>query len=493
MFHHIVEGLAPGRHLPGADGVDGLGDVAEGIGHAGKPPRGPAEALGRGRGRRRREHRPQPFPRQGQRRAAAQPRARRQGQHPRRVGGGQRAQRAARREHPRAAPALAGVQAGGRQAAQGHGQRRMAQPGAGRRQGRRKGDAEHRRLLQCTRYGRAQPRRRGQRQARSPGPGGKALQAGHPHGQQQAGPPRLLRRELYERPAEPRRQQGGTPRGGQPGRVRDAPGEKKFQRLHGQQRQAAGQRPRAGPAAAQPPPRHSGCQRPRQPEAHRQRLKDQAGRQRARARREQIPRRAADDQRQPERRGPAVDLPGPQHQPRARRGPLPQQRRGPRPRGQQRPGVRRRKMQIFPCKHSHVSFPLYVVCRTVPALYHGAGGGFCRRPGKPENQWESLQMPAARTPCAEKAAKKLPSLPGRKRRDPKRAEPPLRPQKTPPAACAAGVWWFCAGRQCAARPRIGCLFTVPPARNIRTGIGSRVPPPFGSRPPRPAGPCRRNC
>ncbi len=132
-------------------------------------------------------------------------------------------------------------------------------------------------------------------------------------------------------------------------RVQDAPREKNTQKLGRRQGKAPRQRTHAGFAAAEPPPRHGSRQRPRQFEPHGQGLKGQAAGQRPHARSQQIGGRAADDQRQPERRCPAVDLPGPQHRPGEGRSPLPCQRRPPRPRRQQGFQVQDRGMYIFFC------------------------------------------------------------------------------------------------------------------------------------------------
>ena len=98
---------------------------------------------------------------------------------------------------------------------------------------------------------------------------------------------------------------------------------------------------------------------PRQFEPHGHRLKEQTPRQRPHAGSQQIGRRTPDDQRQPEGRGAAVDLPGAQHRPRDSRGPLPGQRRPPRPRGQQRLQPERRSMYLLVGigKDSHRSVP----------------------------------------------------------------------------------------------------------------------------------------
>ena len=348
-----------GRHLPGTHRVDGVGDVAQGIGHVGQAAGGPGKALGLHRRRGGRKNRAQPLPRQGHRRAEAHPAPGSQRQHAGGVGGGQRPHRAARHKDPRAAPPLAGEQAGRPQAAQRHTEGRIAQLGTGRRQGGRQGDAEYRRLLQRPGDGCAEPRRSRQCQARSQRSEGTALEAGRPHRQPEAGPARLLYRKTEKRPADSRRQQGRASRGDGLARVQDAPRQKNAQGLDGQQRKAPGPGRRAGIAAAEPPPRHGSRQRPRQFEPHGHRLKEQTPRQRPHAGSQQIGRRTPDDQRQPEGRGAAVDLPGAQHRPRDSRGPLPGQRRPPRPRGQQRLQPERRSMYLLVGigKDSHRSVP----------------------------------------------------------------------------------------------------------------------------------------
>ena len=245
------------------------------------------------------------------------------------------------------------------QAAQRHTEGRIAQLGTGRRQGGRQGDAEYRRLLQRPGDGCAEPRRSRQCQARSQRSEGTALEAGRPHRQPEAGPARLLYRKTEKRPADSRRQQGRASRGDGLARVQDAPRQKNAQGLDGQQRKAPGPGRRAGIAAAEPPPRHGSRQRPRQFEPHGHRLKEQTPRQRPHAGSQQIGRRTPDDQRQPEGRGAAVDLPGAQHRPRDSRGPLPGQRRPPRPRGQQRLQPERRSMYLLVGigKDSHRSVP----------------------------------------------------------------------------------------------------------------------------------------
>ena len=327
LLDHKVKALPLWRHLPLADGVHRVGNVAQGIRHAGQLARRAAQPLRlHGRGRRGKDTAQRPRG-QRHRRRHTHPGTdgQRHGMH--RIGGRQRAHRTARRKDPGAAPALPGAEAGRCQTAQRDRQRRKGKRRAGCRDSSRQRDAQHRRLFQRSGHRRAQPRPGGQRQARSQGPGGTALQAGRGHRQPQADAPRLPRRKMRKRPAEPRRQQGGTPHRDGLGKILDVPHQQQLYDLRCRQRQTAGQHTGFCAAIDKPPYRGGRHCRHPQLDPQQRRLKRQPCRQRAERRRHTVGGRAADDERQPKRRRPAIDLPGPQCRAAEQRRPLPQQRR----------------------------------------------------------------------------------------------------------------------------------------------------------------------
>ena len=353
LLHHKVKGLALGRQLPLADRVDRVGNVAQRVRHGGELACRPAQAL-RLHGRRgRRENFVQHAPRHSQRGHNAHPGTDRQRQHTDSVGRGQCPRGAARRKHPGAAAPLPRAEAGRRQTAQRHSQRGVGQCRPRRRDGCRQRNAQHGGLLQRAADGRAQPGPRGQRQARSQGPDGTALQACRSHSQPQADAARLPRRKMRERPAKNRGQQRRTPhRDGLP-RVEKSPRQHDLQHLRRRQRQAARQRPGPGAAINEPPHCRGRHGSHGQLDAQQHRLERQPRRQRAQRRGQAVGRRAADDQRQPKRRSPAVDLPGPQRRAAQHCRALPQQRRTARPGQQPFHCV----VHTFPVQYSHRASP----------------------------------------------------------------------------------------------------------------------------------------
>ena len=88
-------------------------------------------------------------------------------------------------------------------------------------------------------------------------------------------------------------------------------------------------------------------------DAQQHRLERQPRRQRTQRRGQAVGRRAADDQRQPKRRSPAVDLPGPQRRTAQRCRALPEQRRTARPGQQPFHCV----VHTFPVQYSHRASP----------------------------------------------------------------------------------------------------------------------------------------
>ena len=158
---------------------------------------------------------------------------------------------------------------------------------------------------------------------------------------------------MRERPAKNRGQQRRTPhRDGLP-RVENSPRQHDLQHLRRRQRQAARQCPGPGAVINEPPHRRGSYRGHGQLDAQQHRLERQPRRQRAQCRRQAVGRRTADDQRQPKRRRPAVDLPGPQRRAAQHCRALPQQRRTARPGQQPFHCV----VHTFPVQYSHHASP----------------------------------------------------------------------------------------------------------------------------------------
>ncbi len=349
LLHHEIKTLALGRHLPLADCVDGVGNIAQGVRHGGELPRRTGKPLCLYRRRGRRKDPAHHAAGQCQCRRHPHPGADGQRHHTHCIGRGQRPQRTAHRKHPGAAAALPRAEAGRRQAAHRNRQRRKGPLRPGRRERRRQRNAQHGGLLQRAADGRAEPRRRRQHQARSQGPDGTALQTRRPHGQPEADAPRLPHREGRKRPPQPGRQQGRAPHRGRLGKIYKAPQQKNLHQLCRCQCQATRQRPGAGSAVNQPPHRSRRHRRHTDLNAQQRGLEHHPRRQRADRRRQTVGGRAADNQRQPERCRPAVDPPRAQQYTARQRSPLPQQRRRARPRQQ----TLHIFVQSFPTQYSH--------------------------------------------------------------------------------------------------------------------------------------------
>ena len=182
---------------------------------------------------------------------------------------------------------------------------------------------------------------------------GTPLQAGSGDGQPQAQPARLPVRETLHQPGGPRRQQGRSACGRRLCEIDKAPREKKCCCLCRGQGKTPCPDAHARSARQQSPRSHRGRKRRDKLDPQHGGLERQAADERPARSGKQIQRRADHDERQPERCGPAVDLPGPQHQPRGGRGPLPQQCR-PACAGQQR-GQSSVCMQFFSQVSSHNS------------------------------------------------------------------------------------------------------------------------------------------